>query len=66
VTRGGDDFRIRVGQGPLLEPADNGDGTYTRRLNLEVGIYRIDITLDGKRIKGSPYQLIVPFPFSGC
>jgi adhesin/invasin len=66
VTQGGDDFQIRVNQGSPIEPSDNGDGTYTARLNLTVGIFRIDITLDGKPITGSPYQIIVPFPFSGC
>jgi len=66
VARGGDDFQVRVNQGSSLKPTDNGDGTYTTRLNLTVGVFRIDITLDGKAIKGSPYQIIVPFPFSGC
>jgi adhesin/invasin len=65
VTRGGDNFQIRVG-GSSSKPSDNGDGTYTGRLNLDTGIFRIDITLDGKAIKGSPYQIVVPFPFSGC
>ena len=66
VTRGGDDFQIRVNQGTSFKPTDNGDGTYTSRLNLGIGLFRIDITLDGKPIKGSPYQVLVPFPFSGC
>lgn len=66
VTQGGDNFQIRVNQGSAIEPNDNGDGTYTARLNLGVGVFRIDITLDGKPIQGSPYQIIVPFPFSGC
>ena len=66
VTRGGDDFQIRVNQGTAFKPTDNGDGTYTSRLNLGIGLFRIDITLDGKPIKGSPYQVLVPFPFSGC
>jgi adhesin/invasin len=66
VTRGGDDFQIRVNQGTSFKPNDNGDGTYTTRLNLDIGLFRIDITLDGKPINGSPYQILVPFPFSGC
>ena len=66
VTRGGDDFQIRVNQGTSFKPTDNGDGTYTSRLNLGSGLFRIDITLDGKPINGSPYQVLVPFPFSGC
>jgi len=66
VTRGGDDFQIRVNQGTSVKPTDNGDGTYAARLNLDIGVFRIDITLDGKPIKGSPYQILVPFPFSEC
>jgi adhesin/invasin len=66
LTRGGDNFEIRVNQGTSVEPNDNGDGTYTARLDLAVGVFRIDITLDGEPIQGSPYQIIVPFPFSGC
>jgi hypothetical protein len=66
VTRGGDDFQIRVNQGTSVKPTDNGDGTYTARLGLDIGVFRIDITLDGKPIKGSPYQILVPFPFSEC
>ena len=67
VVRGGDNFQVRVNQGSSsIKPVDNGDGTYTTRLDLAIGIFRIDITLDGKPIKGSPYQIIVPFPFSGC
>jgi hypothetical protein len=27
---------------------------------------RIDVTLDGTPVADSPYQLVVPFPFSGC
>jgi hypothetical protein len=66
VKRGGDDFRIRVNQGSAITPTDNGDGTYTARLDLSVGVFRIDITLDGTAIDGSPFQIVVPFPFSGC
>ena len=66
VTQGGDNFQIRVNQGSSIEPNDNGDGTYTARLGLTVGVFRIDITLDGTPIQGNPYQIIVPFPFSGC
>jgi adhesin/invasin len=66
VRRGGDDFQIRVNQGTSVKPTDNGDGTYTARLNLDIGVFRIDITLDGKPINGNPYQILVPFPFSEC
>ncbi|MEO7476948.1 MAG: hypothetical protein ABIY46_16615, partial [Gemmatimonadales bacterium] len=66
VTRGGAGFQVRVNQGSASDPTDNGDGTYTARLNLGIGIFRIDITLDGTAIQGNPYQIIVPFPFSGC
>jgi adhesin/invasin len=66
VTRGGDDFQIRVNQGTSFKPTDKGDGTYTARLNLNIGVFRIDITLDGTPIKGNPFQILVPFPFSGC
>jgi hypothetical protein len=67
VKRGGDDFRIRVNQGSsTITPTDNGDGTYTARLDLSVGVFRIDITLDGTPIKGNAFQIVVPFPFAGC
>ena len=66
LTRGGDSFRVQVNQGPPLTPTDNGNGTYTRRLDLSVGVFRIDITLNGAPIEGSPSQIVVPFPFSGC
>ncbi|HEU5304370.1 MAG TPA: invasin domain 3-containing protein [Gemmatimonadales bacterium] len=66
ITRGGDAFRIRVNQGSAIEPTDKGDGTYIAALDLAVGLFRIDITLDGTPIHGSPYQIVVPFPFSGC
>jgi invasin-like protein/filamin/ABP280 repeat protein/Big-like domain-containing protein len=66
VTRGGDAFRIRVNEGPAITPSDGGDGSYTAALSLTVGIYRIDVTLDGAPVAASPYQLVVPFPFSGC
>ncbi|MFL5493791.1 MAG: Ig-like domain-containing protein [Gemmatimonadales bacterium] len=66
VTQGGDNFQIQVNQGSALAPTDNGNGTYTARLSLGVGVFRIDITLDAKPIQGSPYQIVVPFPFSGC
>ena len=64
VTRGGDDFQIRVNQATSVKPTDNGDGTYTARRSLDIGVFRIDITPDGKPINGSPYQILVPFPFS--
>ena len=66
VTRGGDEFQIRINQTTPVRPADNGDGTYSARLNLLVGVWRIDITLRDKPVGGSPFQLIVPLPFSGC
>jgi adhesin/invasin len=66
VTRGGGNFQIRVNQGPAFRPVDNGNGTYTARLNLNTGVFRIDITLDGTAVNGNPFQIIVPFPFSGC
>jgi hypothetical protein len=66
VTRGGDEFQIRINQTTPVRPADNGDGTYSARLNLLVGVWRIDISLRDKPVGGSPFQLIVPLPFSGC
>jgi adhesin/invasin len=66
VTRGGDDFEVRINQTTPVRPTDNGDGTYSARLNLLVGVWRIDITLRGKPIGGNPFQIIVPLPFSGC
>jgi hypothetical protein len=65
-TRGGDDFQIRINQTTPVRPTDNGDGSYSARLNLLVGVWRIDITLRDQPIEGSPYQIIVPLPFSGC
>jgi hypothetical protein len=66
IPRGGDAFRILVNQGPAITPNDRGDGTYTALLDLAVGIFRIDITLAGTAVADSPYQIVVPFPFSGC
>ena len=42
VTRGGDEFQIRINQTTPVRPADNGDGSYSARLNLLVGVWRID------------------------
>ncbi|HEX3275526.1 MAG TPA: invasin domain 3-containing protein [Gemmatimonadales bacterium] len=66
VTHGGDAYQIRVNQTTPVSPTDNGDGTYAARLSLLVGVWRIDITLRGEPIKGNPFQLVVPFPFSSC
>jgi adhesin/invasin len=66
TTRGGDAFRLQVNGGPAITPSDEGDGRYTAALDLRVGIYRVDVTLDGTPVGASPYQLVVPFPFSGC
>jgi hypothetical protein len=66
IARGGDAFRLRVNEGPAITPTDRGDGRYTVALNLTTGIFRVDITLDGAPVADSPYQLVVPFPFSGC
>ncbi|HUR95009.1 MAG TPA: invasin domain 3-containing protein [Gemmatimonadales bacterium] len=66
ITRGGDAFRLRVNEGAAITPSDEADGTYTADLELQVGIFRVDVTLDGAQVGNSPYQLVVPFPFSGC
>ncbi len=66
ITRGGDAFRLRVNEVSQITPTDQGDGRYTAALNLPVGIFRVDVTLDGTPVADSPYQLVVPFPFSGC
>jgi hypothetical protein len=66
IAHGGDAFRLRVNEGTAITPTDRGDGSYTAALNLPVGIFRIDVTLDGSLVADSPYQLVVPFPFSGC
>jgi hypothetical protein len=66
VNHGGDPFRVAVNQGTPVAPTDNGNGTYTRNLNLSVGVFRIDITLGGQALSGNPFQILVPFPFSGC
>jgi hypothetical protein len=66
IGRGGAAFRIRVNEGPAITPTDKGDGSYTTSLNLAVGIFRVDVTLNGTLVADSPYQLVVPFPFSGC
>jgi len=51
LTRGGDNFQTRVNQGSSVKPNDNGDDTYTARLDLAVGVFRIDIALDGEPIR---------------
>jgi hypothetical protein len=66
IAHGGDAFRIRVNEGSPITPTDKGDGTYTASLNLTVGIFRIDVTLNGAAVGDRPYQLVVPFPFSEC
>jgi adhesin/invasin len=66
LRRGGDSFRVQVNQAATLTATDNGDGTYTARPTLDVGVFRIDITLDGTPIDGNPFQIVVPFPFFGC
>jgi hypothetical protein len=66
VNHGGDPFRVAVNQGTPLVPTDNGNGTYARNLDLSVGVFRIDITLGGQALSGNPFQILVPFPFSGC
>jgi hypothetical protein len=66
IARGGDAFRLRVNEGTAITPTDRGDGSYTASLDLPVGVFRIDVTLDGSPVADSPYQLVVPFPFSGC
>jgi hypothetical protein len=66
VHHGGDPYRVTVNQGTPLPTTDNGDGTYTRNLSLQVGVFRIDVTLGGDPIAGNPFQIFVPFPFSGC
>jgi adhesin/invasin len=64
--RGGDPYRIQVNQGPLIMPEDQQDGTYTAALNLPIGVFRVDITLQGAPIHGNPFQIIVPYPFFNC
>lgn len=66
LRRGGADFRVAVNEGATIKATDNGDGSYTARLALNVGVFRIDITLDGTPIGGNPFQIVVPFPFFGC
>ena len=66
IAHGGDAFRIRVNEGSPITPTDKGDGSYTASLNLTVGVFRIDVTLNGTAVADSPYQLVVPFPFSEC
>ena len=62
VTRGGDDFRIVVNQGTAVKPTDNGDGTYTRKLDLSIGIFRVDVTLNGDQIEREPVPDPRPVP----
>ena len=66
LKRGGDAFRIQVNQGPPITPEDQRDGTYTAALNLPIGVFRVDITLQGAPIHGNPFQIIVPYPFFNC
>jgi adhesin/invasin len=62
LGRGGDQVRVVLQNGPELAVEDRGDGTYravwTPRV---VGKFKVDILLNGKAIKGSPFQTQIGF-----
>ena len=64
VTRGGDDFRIRVNQGTPIKPTDNGDGTYTARLNLDDRASSGSTSRStANQSKGAPIRFLCPSRF---
>jgi filamin len=58
-TKGGDDFQVKFdGPAPVeVKTSDNGDGSYTASYLLEEqGNYKGSVTVNGKHIKGSPFN----------
>jgi|GEM_PF-3548918 len=66
LDRGGTAFVVRVNGGDPLGLKDNNNGTYVATFNLGSNLFRVDVTLNGTAVKGSPAQVLVPFVFSGC
>lgn len=65
LDRGGTPFEVRA-NGTKLGLTDNSNGTYVATFNLGSNLFRVDATLNGTAIKGSPAQVLVPFVFSTC
>lgn len=64
VGHGGDPFELRI-DGVVRPLTDNGDGTYTLRIEaftLSVTTHEVTVTLAGAHIGGSPYAMRVTFP----
>jgi len=65
-TTSGDKAEISVEgpNGPLdSQVIDNKDGTYTVKYQATPGVYKVKATLNGKNVRGSPFQHTVPNPF---
>lgn len=60
-TAGGDEVRIRVGNGQVDQVAQhNGDGTYTTRFNPpSLGSILVEVLLNGAPIAGSPFDVFI-------
>ncbi|MBA3345292.1 MAG: hypothetical protein H0T44_08325 [Gemmatimonadales bacterium] len=57
VGRGGEQVRVQVNNGAVLDLNDNGDGTYSGAIFAFGFQFSVDITMNGAPIRGSPYQV---------
>ncbi len=57
VGRGGEQVRVRVNDGAVLDLNDNGDGTYSGSVFAFGFQFSVEITMNGVPIRGSPYQV---------
>jgi len=62
LGRGGDQVRVLIEHGLELAVEDRGDGTYRAEwIPRTVGTFKVDILLNGKAIKGSPFTTNISF-----
>jgi hypothetical protein len=62
LGRGGDQVTVVLQNGPALAVEDRGDGTYRAVWTpFAVGKFKIEISLNGKAIKGSPFPTTITF-----
>jgi hypothetical protein len=62
LGRGGDQVRVMIEHGLELAVEDRGDGTYRAEwIPRAVGTFKVDILLNGKGIKGSPFPTNISF-----
>jgi Filamin/ABP280 repeat/Invasin, domain 3/Bacterial Ig-like domain (group 1) len=62
LGRGGDQVRVMIEHGLELAVEDRGDGTYRAEwIPRAVGTFKVDILLNGKAIKGSPFLTNISF-----